>query len=155
MISLSRKGLHEMNICTVGFSKKNLREFIRKLQLAGVTKVIDIRLHNTSQLAGYAKKDDLEYVLGLVGIGYEHHPELAPTEEILDGYKKKKFSWQDYERKFKEVLAQRNPMLSIDFLNEKGPVCLLCAEDKPLQCHRRLVAEYYAGHVEGLQIKHL
>jgi len=151
----NRKGLYEMNLCTIGFAKKNLREFIRKLQLAKVTKIIDIRLHNTSQLAGYAKKDDLEYVLGLVGIGYEHHPELAPTEEILENYKKKKIAWQDYERQFKEVLLQRNPMESIDFLNERGSVCLLCAEDKPLQCHRRLVAEYYTAHVEGLEIKHL
>jgi uncharacterized protein (DUF488 family) len=144
-----------MIICTIGFAKKNLRTFIKKLQLAGVTKVIDIRLRNTSQLAGYAKKDDLEYVLSLIGIGYEHHPELSPTEEILDGYKKKKLSWQDYERKFKEVLTRRKPIQSNNFINEKGPICLLCAEDKPIQCHRRLVAEYYAANVEGLQIKHL
>ncbi len=150
-----RKGEYGMIICTIGFAKKNLRTFIKRLQLAGVTKVIDIRLHNTSQLAGYAKKDDLEYILSLVGIGYEHHPELAPTEEILDGYKKKKLPWQDYEKKFKEVLIQRNPIQSINFMNEKGPICLLCAEDKPIQCHRRLVAEYYSANIEGLQIKHL
>lgn len=145
-----------MIIYTIGFAKKNLRTFIKKLQLAGITKVIDIRLHNTSQLAGYAKKDDLEYILSLVGIGYEHHPELAPTEEILNGYKKKKLSWQDYEGKFKEVLTQRNPMQGINFINEKGgTICLLCAEDKPIQCHRRLVAEYYSTNIEGLQIKHL
>lgn len=144
-----------MEICTIGFAKKNLRAFIKKLQEAGVKKIIDIRLHNTSQLAGYAKKDDLEYILSLVGIGYEHHPELAPTEEILDGYKKKKLSWQDYERKFKDVLAQRNPIQSVKIMGEQGPICLLCAEDKPIQCHRRLVAEYYAAHAEGVQIRHL
>jgi uncharacterized protein (DUF488 family) len=144
-----------MIICTMGFAKKNLRTFIKKLEAAGVKTVIDIRLHNTSQLAGYAKKDDLEYILSLVGIGYEHHPELAPTEEILDSYKKKKLSWPDYEREFEALLSRRNPIQRINFLDEKGPVCLLCAEDKPLQCHRRLVAEYYASNIEGVQIRHL
>ncbi|MCX5825738.1 MAG: DUF488 domain-containing protein [Deltaproteobacteria bacterium] len=144
-----------MEIFTIGFAKKNLKTFIKKLAVAGVKKVIDIRLHNTSQLAGYAKKDDLEYILSLVGIGYEHHPELAPTEEILDGYKKKKLSWQDYERKFKDILVQRNPIQSVKIMGEQGPICLLCAEDKPVQCHRRLVAEYYAAHREGVQIRHL
>jgi uncharacterized protein (DUF488 family) len=145
----------DMVICTIGFAKKNLRTFIHKLKAAGVEKIIDIRLHNTSQLAGYAKMDDLEYILNLVGIGYEHHPELAPTEEILDGYKNKRLPWQDYEREFKELLISRNPIEGIRWLGENGPVCLLCAEDKPLQCHRRLVAEYYAAHTEGVQIRHL
>ena len=144
-----------MVICTIGFAKKNLRTFIHKLKAAGVEKVIDIRLHNTSQLAGYAKMDDLEYILGLVGIGYEHHPELAPTEEILDGYKKKRLSWPDYEREFKGLLVSRNPIEGIRWLGGNGPVCLLCAEDKPLQCHRRLVAEYCAAHIEGVEIRHL
>lgn len=144
-----------MILCTIGFTKKNLRTFIEKLHAAGVKKIIDIRLHNTSQLAGYAKKDDLEYILILVGIAYEHHPELAPTEEILDGYKKKRLSWQDYEREFNVLLSRRNPVESIRLMDEKGPICLLCAEDKPLRCHRRLVAEYYASKIEGAQIRHL
>lgn len=144
-----------MTLFTIGFAKKNLKTFIGKLQQAGVAKVVDIRLRNTSQLAGYAKKDDLEYVLGLVGIGYEHRTELAPTDEILDGFKKKKLSWQDYERMFKELLAQRKPVQRISLVSEKGPVCLLCAEDKPAHCHRRLVAEYYGAHIKGLDIKHL
>jgi len=144
-----------MVLCTIGFSKKNLKTFIRKLQSADVAKVMDIRLHNTSQLAGYAKKDDLEYILSLVGIDYEHCTELSPTEEILEGYKKKKLSWQDYERKFKDVLKQRSPIQRIRVTSDKGPVCLLCAEESPAHCHRRLVAEYYGAHVEGLEIKHL
>ncbi len=144
-----------MVICTIGFAKKNLRTFIQKLKEAGVRKVVDIRLHNTSQLAGYAKKDDLEYVLSLVGIAYEHHPELAPTAEILDGIKNKRLSWPDYERQFAALLAQRNPPESLRWLGGNGPACLLCAEDKPLRCHRRLVAEYYADHASGVRIRHL
>ncbi len=87
-----------MIVCTIGFAKKNLRQFIEKLRGAVVKKVIDIRLHNTSQLASYAKMDDLEYILDLVGIVYEHHPELATTEEILASYKGKRISWSQYER---------------------------------------------------------
>jgi uncharacterized protein (DUF488 family) len=144
-----------MILFTIGFSKKNLKTFIQKLQSAGVAKVMDIRLHNTSQLAGYAKKDDLEYILSLVGIGYEHCTELAPTEEILEGYKKKTISWPDYERKFKALLKQRNPVQRIRVTSSKGPVCLLCAEESSAHCHRRLVAEYYGAHIDGLEIKHL
>lgn len=144
-----------MLVCTIGFAKKSLRQFIEKLKAAGVKKVIDIRLHNTSQLAGYAKKDDLAYILQLVGIAYEHHPELAPTEEILDGYKKKKFAWPEYERRFIKLLASRNPLKDSPLLAEKGPICLLCAEDKPAQCHRRLVAEHMAGRMKGIEIRHL
>jgi uncharacterized protein (DUF488 family) len=143
-----------MEICTIGFAKKNLRTFIKKLQAAGVKKVIDIRLHNTSQLAGYAKKDDLEYVLSLVGIGYEHHPGLAPTEDILDDFKKKKITWKEYEQKFKHILGTRKPSVNI-VIEEKGPTCLLCAEDRPLQCHRRLVAEYFQGNSDNCKINHL
>jgi uncharacterized protein (DUF488 family) len=144
-----------MVVCTIGFAKKNLRQFIGKLQTAGVNKVIDIRLHNTSQLAGYAKKDDLEYILGLVGIAYEHHPELAPTEEILDGYKGKKISWTEYEKQFGKLLISRDPLKNSSFHKETGPICLLCAEDKPAQCHRRLVAEYFADGLQGMEIRHL
>jgi uncharacterized protein (DUF488 family) len=144
-----------MVVCTIGFAKKNLRQFIGKLQTAGVNKVIDIRLHNTSQLAGYAKKDDLEYILGLVGIAYEHHPELAPTEEILDGYKGKKISWTEYEKQFGKLLISRDPLKNSSFRKEPGPICLLCAEDKPAQCHRRLVAEYFADGLQGMEIRHL
>lgn len=144
-----------MVVCTIGFAKKNLRTFISKLRAAGVRKVVDIRLHNTSQLAGYAKKDDLEYVLDLVGIAYEHHPELAPTEEILDGYKKKGISWAEYERLFRALLAERDPLKNSPLAREPGPIGLLCAEDKPTQCHRRLVADHFAERVQGIEIRHL
>jgi uncharacterized protein (DUF488 family) len=148
-----------LTIYTIGFSKKNLREFIAKLQNAGVKKVIDVRLNNTSQLAGYAKKEDLEYILDLVGIGYEHHPELAPTEELLKGYKQKKIPWDQYESEFNKILPKRQPLKSIDFENQNGSICLLCSEDKPDRCHRRLLAEYYSRNLPGagarVEIKHL
>ncbi|MGQ9826003.1 MAG: DUF488 domain-containing protein [Desulfotomaculales bacterium] len=146
-----------ISIYTIGFSKKSLREFITRLKNAGVRKVIDVRLHNTSQLAGYAKKEDLEYVLELAGIAYEHRPELAPTEELLKGYKNGEISWPEYEKVYKDLLAKREPLKSGDFerLRQEGPVCLLCAEDKPDRCHRRLLAEYCRDRLPEVEIGHL
>ena len=142
-------------IYTIGFSKKNLKEFIARLKNAGVKKVIDVRLNNTSQLAGYAKKEDLEYVLGLVGIDYEHHPELAPTEDLLKSYKKKQITWQEYEKIYKNLLIQREPLQGVDFGKQEGSVCLLCSEDRPDCCHRRLLAEYYCDRLPEVEIGHL
>ncbi len=144
-----------MIIYTIGFSKKNLKQFITKLKNARVKKLIDVRLNNTSQLAGYAKKDDLEYVLNLVGIEYEHYPELAPTSELLKKYKNKEITWQDYEKEYNNILLQKDPLKILDLTKEEGSICLLCSEDKPEKCHRRLLAEYYSNHLPGVEIGHL
>lgn len=144
-----------MKICTIGFSKKNLREFIGRLQKAGVRSVLDIRLNNTSQLAGYAKKDDLAFVLELVGIEYEHLVDLAPTQELMDDYKMKKISWEDYEARYLNLLHSRGVDKLKDYIAKKEPVCFLCAEDRPQHCHRRLAAEFFAGLVPGAEVKHL
>jgi uncharacterized protein (DUF488 family) len=118
-------------------------------------KVIDIRLNNTSQLAGYAKKEDLEYVLELVGIGYEHRPEFAPTETLFKDYKSKKISWDEFQALFNKILDERKPLKDFDFAKQPEVICLLCAEDSAIHCHRRLVAEYMQEHVEELEIRHL
>lgn len=144
-----------ITIYTIGFSKKNLKEFIARLKNAGVKKVIDVRLNNTSQLAGYAKKEDLEYILELVGIAYEHHPELAPTEDLMKGYKNGEITWQEYEKIYKDLLIQREPLKSVDLEEQEGPVCLLCAEDRPDRCHRRLLAEYFRDRLPEVEIGHL
>lgn len=144
-----------MVICTIGFTNKSLREFISRLKKAGVKKVVDVRLNNTSQLAGYAKKEDLEYILSLVDIGYDHRPELAPTEELFSNYKNKKISWEFFEEGFINLLSRRDPNRTFAFGVENGPVSLLCSEDKPEKCHRRLVAEYYFKDKPEVAIKHL
>lgn len=145
-----------MLLCTIGFSKKGLRDFISRLQRAGITKVIDVRLNNTSQLAGYAKKDDLAYILELVGIEYEHRTDLAPTESLLKDYKQKRVTWDEYEQVFLHNLAKRNAWgKKTLFSDDHQAVCLLCSEDKPQYCHRRLVAEDYCKHFPNVQIKHL
>lgn len=138
-------------IFTIGFTKTSARYFFGQLQDAGVRKLVDVRLNNTSQLAGYAKchaerdRNDLLFFAEERGIDYEHRPELAPTQDILDAYKKKKgkqkkIDWAAYERKFLKLMAQRK-IEKIDPAELNG-ACLLCSEDKPHHCHRRLVAEY-------------
>ena len=144
-----------MVIYTIGFSKKNLREFISRLQKAGVNKVIDIRLNNTSQLAGYAKRDDLAFVLELVGIKYQHIKDLAPTQDLLDDYKNKIITWNEYVDRFFMLMHSREVEKYKDQIIKSAPVCFLCAEDKPAFCHRRLVAEHFASLISETKIVHL
>jgi len=148
--------MNHIEIFTIGFTKKKAEYFFEKLKKAGVKRIVDVRLNNVSQLAGFAKKDDLMYFLKTIGgMDYVHLPELAPTKDILDAYKKQKGDWTVYERKFIELMEKRRieDRVSKDILNEG---CLLCSEDKPHHCHRRLVAEYLKGKWgEEVEIKHL
>jgi len=144
-----------MKLFTIGFTQKPAEAFFGRLSRAGVKRVIDIRLNNVSQLAGFAKRDDLRYFLKAIGgIDYVHLPELAPTQEILDDFKKKKGDWSTYEKAFQILLKERRPeeTLSMD-LFDNG--CLLCSEDRPDHCHRRLVAEHLAKKWGNLEIVHL
>jgi uncharacterized protein (DUF488 family) len=142
-------------IYTIGFTQKSLRTFIALLRQAEVDAVIDIRLRNTGQLAGWAKRDDLAYILELVHIGYEHQPELAPTDEILDGYRKD-HDWEGYIGKFQPLIARRNiQTIGEAILRRHRAPCLLCSEATADHCHRRLVAEYWAEQIGGLAIVHL
>lgn len=142
-------------VYTIGFTKKSLRQFIDLLRGAGVSTVIDVRLRNTSQLAGWSKYPDFAYLLEEgFGITYEHHPELAPTDELLDGYKQNR-DWQAYEDEFRQLLVARNPEVEARGLMQKDNVCLLCAEPTADKCHRRLVAEYLADLQPGTEIEHL
>jgi uncharacterized protein (DUF488 family) len=144
-----------MRLYTIGFTKKSAERFFTTLQRAGVARVIDVRLNNSSQLAGFAKRDDLAYLLDAVaGIGYEHLTALAPTAEILDPYKKRKGDWRVYERQFLDLMRERRIEEAVaPELLDGG--CLLCSEDQPHHCHRQLVAEYLAERWGGVEIVHL
>lgn len=147
--------MDEVRVFTIGFTKKTAEAFFTRLIRAGVKRVIDIRLNNVSQLAGFAKRDDLRYFLRAIGgIDYLHRPDLAPTQEILDTFKKSKGSWQVYERDFLALLAERGAERAVtpDLLHE---ACLLCSEEKPAQCHRRLVSEYLRSKWGNVTIAHL
>ena len=144
-----------VKVFTIGFTKKTAEEFFTRLIRAGVKRVIDIRLNNVSQLAGFAKRDDLRYFLRTIGgIDYLHRPNLAPTQQILDAFKKSKGSWSVYERDFLTLLSARGVEREItpDLLHG---ACLLCSEEKPVQCHRRLVAEYFRSKWGNVEILHL
>src|SRR3989338_2453217 len=144
-----------MKLFTIGFTKKSARRFFDVLQNSGAKRVVDVRLNNISQLAGFAKKDDLAYFLKeICGMEYVHLLELAPTQEILDEYKKQRGDWKTYETRFLALMKQRciEETLPREAIADG---CLLCREDKPHQCHRRLVAEYLKQHWGDVDIKHI
>ncbi len=139
-------------ICTIGFTKKTLEEFITRLKEAGVQRIVDIRLNNSSQLSGFAKSPDLEFILSQFGIEYVSVKQLAPDEALLSKYRKDK-NWVEYEVNFKSLMDSRNAKKILNDLKLDTKVsCLLCSEDKADKCHRRLVAEMIN---EGFEIIHL
>jgi uncharacterized protein (DUF488 family) len=144
-----------VRLYTIGFTGKSAEQFFGLLQNAGVRVLIDTRLNNVSQLAGFAKRRDLEYFLkAIAGIGYVHDTELAPTADMLDAYKKKQIGWDEYERRFNELLAGRAPEAHrrpADF----DRACLLCSEPTPEHCHRRLVAERLVRAWPEVRVEHL
>lgn len=144
-----------MKVFTIGFTRKTAEQFFGKLKNSGARRVVDVRLNNVSQLAGFAKKKDLQYFLKQIcGMEYVHLPELAPTQEMLDEYKKNKGDWAVYERRFLDLMRQRTIETTVPReVIDDG--CLLCSEDKPHHCHRRLVAEYLKEHWGDVSISHL
>jgi uncharacterized protein (DUF488 family) len=144
-----------VRIYTLGFTKKSAEDFFESLEAANVKRVVDVRLNNRSQLSGFAKKTDLSFFLSRIcGIEYRHEPLLAPTKEILNEYKKQGGSWEAYERQFAELMESRK--IEVSFPPELfADSCLLCSEDKPHRCHRRLVAEYLNKHWGGIEILHI
>ena len=148
--------MNPIHIYTIGFTQKTAHEFFEILRESRVQRILDIRLNNVSQLAGFSKKDDLKYFLReILGIDYVHLPLLAPTQAILDAYKKHGGDWSVYERQFMELMRKREIEKRIDpALVHQG--CLLCSEDTPHYCHRRLVAEYLREHWgAAVEIRHL
>ncbi|NER99582.1 MAG: DUF488 domain-containing protein [Symploca sp. SIO1B1] len=145
----------QINLFTIGFTQKTAQKFFNLLQQADIKTVIDTRLNNVSQLAGFTKKADLEYFLKTIGnIDYVHILDLAPTKDILDEYKKNKGDWDTYEQKFLQLLANRKIEQKVSPELIDG-ACLLCSEAKPHQCHRRLVAEYLNDKWGNVRICHL
>ena len=144
-----------MKLLTIGFTRKSAECFFTKLKNAGVKRLVDVRLNNVSQLAGFSKKDDLRYFAkAICGIDYIHVPVLAPTSDILDPYKKGKGDWATYEHHFLDLMNARHieNQVSPELLDG---ACLLCSEEKPHHCHRRLVAEYLKEKWGNVEIEHI
>jgi uncharacterized protein (DUF488 family) len=145
-----------MEIYSIGFTQKSASEFFGTLKAAGIERLLDVRLNNTSQLAGFAKQADLAYFLReICGAAYEHEPLLAPTQEMLDGYKKKRGEWGAYEEAFEGLLRARRVESTLNKAGFAKRTVLLCSEPTAGHCHRRLVAEYLQKHWDGVEIHHL
>lgn len=145
----------DVRLFTIGFTQTSAEHFFERLRRAEVERVVDVRLHNASQLSGFAKRDDLAWFLSTIAnIGYVHAPWMAPTEELLSSYRAGETGWEEYEQRFRELLTERrieeNARLS-DF----DRACLLCSEPNADRCHRRLVAEHLQRALGGIEIVHL
>lgn len=119
---------------------------------------MDIRLNNVSQLAGFAKGNDLQYFLeNILSVGYTHDTRFAPTKDLLDRYKQNKVSWPVYEKEFNDLLVARNGIDVIrgEYIGDLDGLCLLCSEEKAAKCHRRLVAEYIQREIEEVDLIHI
>jgi len=144
-----------MRLFTIGFTQKSAQQFFALLRQPGLRRVIDVRLNNTSQLAGFAKQDDLRFFLReLLDLEYVHLPLLAPTQTMLDAYRKLGGSWERYAADFAALLQERRIEEALQRELLDG-ACLLCSEAKPQQCHRLLVAEYLNEKWGGIEIRHL
>lgn len=145
-----------MKIYTIGYSQKSAAQFFYELkQIAGLSKVIDVRLNNSSQLAGFTKKGSLDFFLKeILAVSYYHLPILSPTKKIFSDYKRKIISWTSYTEQFLYLMEERNieTRLNPKMLDNS---CLLCSEHSPEHCHRRLIVEYLSHRWENLEVLHI
>ncbi|MDR3753369.1 MAG: DUF488 domain-containing protein [Terracidiphilus sp.] len=145
-----------MEIYSIGFTKKSAGEFFGALKAAGIERLLDVRLNNTSQLAGFAKQSDLKYFLEeICGAAYEHEPLLAPTQDILDALKKQKGSWETYTEAYLALIRSRKVESAISQQSFERRTVLLCSEASAEHCHRRLALEYLQQHWNDVVIHHL
>lgn len=145
-----------MEIYTIGFTKHSAEDFFETLRNAGIRRLVDVRLNNVSQLAGFAKRDDLRYFLRRIcDADYVHEPLLAPTQEMLDAYKKHRGPWSEYERAFLDLMADRSIEKRLPKEHFEGGTVLLCSERTPDHCHRRLVIDYLDERWGGIEAVHL
>ena len=145
-----------MEIYSIGFTQKNASQFFGTLKANRIERLLDVRLNNTSQLAGFAKQSDLPYFLKeICGAEYEHEPLLAPTQDILDAYKKKKGDWEIYTEAYLSLIRSRKVESAISKESFRKRTVLLCSEATAECCHRRLALEYLQSHWGGVTIVHL
>jgi uncharacterized protein (DUF488 family) len=145
-----------VEIYTIGFTQTTAEHFFKRLNDANIERLLDVRLNNSSQLAGFAKARDLAYFVDeLVGATYEHEPLLAPTQGMLDEYKKRKGDWSAYEHEFMSLMDRRriSDILSPSDFDRR--TALLCSEATAENCHRRLVVEHLAQSWPGVVGVHL
>lgn len=146
-----------MILYTIGFTQKSAEEFFETIKYRSIEMLVDVRLFNSTQLAGFAKKKDLEYFLDKIcGCKYEHKVEYAPTKKILEDYKNGKITWDSYKLQYEFLMDERKAVKDFEkcFNNIYGSVCLLCAEPTAEHCHRRLLAEMIKKELNDVEIIH-
>ena len=144
-----------ITLYTIGFAGKSAEQFFALLRRNNVRKILDVRLFNRSQLAGFTKQQDLTYFFGVVlGADYQHLPVFAPTKSLLDRYKKRHISWEAYECEYGDLLEERRPHERLN-RSEADGTCLLCSEPSAHFCHRRLAAEHLKKQWGNVRIVHL
>jgi uncharacterized protein (DUF488 family) len=145
-----------VEIYSIGFTQKTAEQFFGALKRAGIERLLDVRLNNTSQLAGFTKREDLEFFLKQIcGASYVHDPLLAPTQDMLDAYKKNKGSWAEYETRFLSLMAEREIEKRLEKSLFAVPTALLCSEPTAEHCHRRLILDYLREKWGDFTISHL
>ena len=145
-----------ITLFTIGFTKKSAEHFFNLLRDNGVKQLVDVRISNNSQLAGFAKGKDLEFFIHeICHIPYKHIADFAPSKELLDRWHKQEVTWGEYEKTYIQLLKDRDILRKYGAKAFDGS-CFLCSEDTPEQCHRRLLAEYLQEHSsEQVKIIHL
>lgn len=149
-----------MKLYTIGFTQKSAEYFFESIKKENINLLVDVRLNNNSQLSGFAKGRDLSYFLPkIAACKYVHGLQFAPTKKLLSDYRKGIISWSEYEAVYKQLCDQRNMVDHfMELLNKEkmtDNIVLLCSEHKPTQCHRRLLAEYLAKHIDHVEIHHI
>lgn len=141
---------------TIGFTKSTAEHFFNRLSAAGIRRLVDIRLNNTSTLAGFSKRDDLAFFLrAILDAEYVHEPLLAPTDEMLKAIQSKQIPWDEYAARYVAMIQERNVATALDRETFMGPTVLLCSEATAERCHRRLIAEHLSQTWSGLSVVHL
>jgi uncharacterized protein (DUF488 family) len=140
---------------TMGYTQKPAKKFFNLIDKYEIKRIIDIRLHNNTQLAGFTKQNNLKYFLKrLSDCDYCHIPLMAPSKDIFDDSKKNGLEWKEYASRFNKLINQRKIEQLINEDDIDG-ACLLCCEPEATNCHRSLVAEYLQKYFGDIQIIHI
>lgn len=142
---------------TIGFTQKSAKTFFESLKNNNIETIIDIRLNNTSQLAGFAKFPDIAFFLNeLCAINYIHDTKFAPQKTTLKNYKNKTIDWEQYVAEFDNTMKSRHieEYIRKNYRNLNN-MCLLCSEPTAEKCHRRLIADIFKSQYTHLEIIHL
>jgi uncharacterized protein (DUF488 family) len=141
-------------IFTIGYAGATVNGFIGALRKAGVALVLDVRAVPASRKKGFSK-NPLAQHLSEEGIGYRHLRALGTPKQGREAARSG--DHESFERIFRHQLEEPEALLDLGealSLAAAQPVCLLCLERDPEQCHRLIVAERMSKE-SGQPVSHL